>query len=394
MRSVRSQRASDFVRPLSRRRILSSVFVLALFMVPVFLPGSASADAVSDKRAEAQQIAAKLDQLDQKLSLLDEKFNDATIGLDKANQDVAAAQKRVDETNAQLDASAKQLQKFAVQAYMTGNDTQALDAILTSDAADATQKRSYLEAASGNKRDLMDKLSADKQKADEEIAQLNKAQDEAQSQSDAIKQARDDANAAQDEQQRLNDQAQGELATLVQQARAAEQAAQAAAAAKKIAAATAAAPAAKRVATTGTPTQPKSPTGPVVTAPVAPVDPGNGSGTPGAAKAIAAAMSKIGSPYVWAAAGPNSFDCSGLVMWAWAQAGRSLPHSSAAMWSSTRHVSLSALQPGDLIFYGSPVHHVALYIGGGTIVHAPNAGSSVRTNSINYWSDIAGAGRL
>ncbi len=365
--------------------------MLALFMVPVFLPGSASADAVSDKRAEAQQIAAKLDQLDQKLSLLDEKFNDATIGLDKANQDVAAAQKRVDETNAQLDASAKQLQKFAVQAYMTGNDTQALDAILTSDAADATQKRSYLEAASGNKRDLMDKLSADKQKADEEIAQLNDAQAKAKGQADAIKQARDDADAAQAEQQHLNDQAQGELATLVQQARAAEQAAQAAAAAKKIAAATTAAPAAKRVSTTGTPTQPKAPTGPVVTAPV---DPGNGSGTPNAAKAIAAAMSKIGSKYVWAAAGPNTFDCSGLVMWAWAQAGRSLPHSSAAMWSSTRHVSLSALQPGDLIFYGSPVHHVALYIGGGTIVHAPNAGSYVRTDSINYWSDIAGAGRL
>ena len=366
--------------------------MLALFLVPVFLPGSASADAVSDKRAQAQQIASKLDQLDMKLSALDEKYNEATIGLDKANGDVAAAQKRVDETNAQLDISAKQLQKFAVQAYVTGNDTQALDAILTSDAADATQKRSYLEAASGNKRDLMDKLSADKQKADEEIAQLNDAKAKAQGQADAIKNARDDADAAVAEQARLNQQAQGELADLVAQARAAEQQAQAAAAAKKIAAAQAAAPAAKRVSTPATPTSPtKTPTGPVVTGPV---DPGNGSGTPGASVAIAAALSKIGSKYVWAAAGPNQFDCSGLVMWAWAQAGRSLPHSSAAMWSSTRHVSLSALQPGDLIFYGSPVHHVALYIGGGTIVHAPNAGSYVRTDSISYWSDIAGAGRL
>ncbi len=279
---------------------------------------------------------------------------------------------------------------------MTGNDTQALDAILTSDAEEATQKRSYLEAASGNKRDLMDKLSADKQKADEEIAQLNEAKANAQGQADAIKSAKDQADAAVAEQDSLNRQAQGELASLVAEARAAEAAAQAAAAAKKIAAAQAAAPAAKRVSTPAAPSTPasptKSPSGPVVTTPVTPT--GGGSGTPGASVAIAAAMSKIGSKYVWAAAGPNTFDCSGLVMWAWAQAGRSLPHSSAAMWSSTRHVSLSALQPGDLVFYGSPVHHVALYIGGGTIVHAPNAGSYVRTDSINYWKDIVGAGRL
>ena len=328
-----------------------------------------------------------------KLSALDEKYNEATIGLDEANKDVEAAQKRVDETNAQLGQSAKDLQKFAVQAYMTGNDTQALDAILTSDAQEATQKRSYLEAASGNKRDLMDKLSADKQKADEEIAQLNEAKAKAQGQADAIKSAKDEADAAVAEQASLNRQAQGELASLVAEARAAEAAAQAAAAAKRIAAAQAAAPAAKRVSTPATPTSPtKNPSGPVVTTPVTPTD--GGSGTPGASTAIAAAMSKIGAKYVWAGAGPNVFDCSGLVMWAWKQAGRNLPHSSAAMWSSTRHVSLSALQPGDLIFYGSPVHHVALYIGGGTIVHAPNAGSYVRTDSINYWKDIVGAGRL
>jgi len=116
--------------------------------------------------------------------------------------------------------------------------------------------------------------------------------------------------------------------------------------------------------------------------------------TPLKKQVLGFAIRYAGAPYIWGAEGPGTFDCSGLVMWAWKQAGRSLPHSSAAMWSSTRHVSLSALQPGDLIFYGSPVHHVALYIGGGTIVHAPNAGSYVRTDSINYWKDIVGAGRL
>jgi cell wall-associated NlpC family hydrolase len=365
--------------------------VLGLFLVPVFLPGPAAADAVSDKRAQAQQIAAKLDQLEMKLSALDEQYNEATIGLERANQDVAAAQKRVDETNTQLDASARQLQQFAVQAYMTGNDTQAFDAILTSDAQDASQKRSYLEAASGNKRDLMDQLSADKAKADIEIEQLNSAKAKAQGQADAIKSAKVQADDAVAEQESLEAQVQGELKDLVAQARAAQAAAQAAEAARRIASAQATAPTPRRVATPVTPTTPKGPSGP--TTPTAP-DPGNGSGTPGASVAIAAAMSKLGAPYVWAGSGPNVFDCSGLVMWAWKQAGRSLPHSSAAMYSSTRHVSLAALQPGDLIFYGSPVHHVALYIGGGTIVHAPNRGSYVRTDSINYWKDIRGAGRI
>jgi cell wall-associated NlpC family hydrolase len=112
---------------------------------------------------------------------------------------------------------------------------------------------------------------------------------------------------------------------------------------------------------------------PVVTAPA--------SG--GAATAIAVAKSKLGSPYVWAAAGPNVFDCSGLTMYAWAAAGVSLPHSSAMQMSSGTRVSISSMQPGDLVFYGSPVHHVALYVGSGQVIHAPQSGDVVRYASVN-----------
>lgn len=99
--------------------------------------------------------------------------------------------------------------------------------------------------------------------------------------------------------------------------------------------------------------------------------------------AVAAARSKLGSPYVWAAAGPSSFDCSGLTMYAWGQAGVSLPHSSSMQMSSGQRVSLSALQPGDLVFYGSPVYHVAIYVGGGQVIHAPQTGDVVRYASVN-----------
>ena len=112
----------------------------------------------------------------------------------------------------------------------------------------------------------------------------------------------------------------------------------------------------------------------------------------GAATAIAAARSKLGSAYVWAAAGPSTFDCSGLTMWAWAQAGVSLPHSSSMQYSSGTRVSASSLQPGDLVFYGSPIHHVALYVGGGQVIHAPQTGDVVRYASVDMMP-IVGAVR-
>ena len=98
-----------------------------------------------------------------------------------------------------------------------------------------------------------------------------------------------------------------------------------------------------------------------------------------AAAAVAYAMDQVGDAYVYGASGPDAFDCSGLTMMAWAQAGVSLPHSSSMQMSSGTPVSSTSLQPGDLVFYYSPVSHVALYIGNGRIVHAANPSSGVLT---------------
>jgi cell wall-associated NlpC family hydrolase len=93
--------------------------------------------------------------------------------------------------------------------------------------------------------------------------------------------------------------------------------------------------------------------------------------------AVAYALSKVGDSYVWGASGPSAFDCSGLTMAAWGSAGVSLPHSSSAQYASGRHISESELQPGDLVFYYSPISHVGMYIGGGKIVNALNPGAGV-----------------
>lgn len=105
------------------------------------------------------------------------------------------------------------------------------------------------------------------------------------------------------------------------------------------------------------------------------------SGRAGAA--VAFAMAQVGDAYVFGAAGPSAWDCSGLTMMAWAQAGVSLPHSSSAQYSSGPHVAESDLQPGDLVFYYSPISHVGMYIGNGMIVNAENPSVGVKVASLH-----------
>jgi cell wall-associated NlpC family hydrolase len=112
-----------------------------------------------------------------------------------------------------------------------------------------------------------------------------------------------------------------------------------------------------------------------------------------AATAIRFAMAQVGKAYVYGAAGPSAYDCSGLMMVAWAQAGISLPHSSSAQYGVGRHVSHSELQPGDLVFYYSPISHVAMYIGNGLIVEAANPGAGVRVSGVDSMPYV-GATRL
>jgi cell wall-associated NlpC family hydrolase len=104
------------------------------------------------------------------------------------------------------------------------------------------------------------------------------------------------------------------------------------------------------------------------------------SGRAGAA--VSYALAQVGDAYVYGAAGPSAYDCSGLTMMAWAQAGVGLPHSSGAQMGSGSPVSQDQLQPGDLVFYYSPVSHVGIYIGNGQIVHAANPSTGVQVSPV------------
>jgi peptidoglycan DL-endopeptidase CwlO len=131
---------------------------------------------------------------------------------------------------------------------------------------------------------------------------------------------------------------------------------------------------------------------PASVGPVAPPPSGGGGGGSGsAAAAVAYARAQVGKPYCYGGAGPGCYDCSGLTMMAWQQAGVSLPHSSASQFNVGRRISASELQPGDLIFYYSPISHVSIYIGGGQRISATHTGDYVRVQSLG--SSIVGYAR-
>ena len=117
------------------------------------------------------------------------------------------------------------------------------------------------------------------------------------------------------------------------------------------------------------------------------------SGGSTGSRAVGWAMQALGRPYVWAASGPGSFDCSGLTMWAYRHVGVSLSHSSGSQIGQGARVSRSNLQPGDLLFFGSPIHHVGMYVGGGDFIEAPHSGANVRIASLAGRGDYVGACR-
>jgi cell wall-associated NlpC family hydrolase len=110
-------------------------------------------------------------------------------------------------------------------------------------------------------------------------------------------------------------------------------------------------------------------------------------------QAVRWALTRVGDPYVWGAAGPNAFDCSGLVMWAYAHVGISLMHFTGDQWNEGQHISRNELQPGDLVFFFANLGHVGLYIGNGLMVDAPTFGVPVHVEPV-FWSAYAGAVRI
>ena len=338
------------------RRLFVAALGLTILVAALVLPTDARADEVSDKRAQAEAIAAKISALDHVIEKAAEAANGAQVELDGIKSQIADAQARVAAAEAQRAARSDEMKSYAVDAYVHGTPSNLADS--GDDLAIIAQQQGYLAAATGKQQQVVDELRASQQDINVQVGELNKARASAEAKTKQLSDERAAAQSAVDAQNALYAKAQGELADLVAQAQAREAARQAAAAQSRRAARRTAAP------TFSGPT-------PSVRGDVGAV--------------IAEAQRQLGKPYVWGAAGPDSFDCSGFTMWAWRAGGVNLPHYSGAQYSATRHIPISEIQPGDLVFYQSPGEHVALYIGNGTIIHSPNSRSVVRYNDLYYW---------
>jgi peptidoglycan DL-endopeptidase CwlO len=347
------------------RTLITRLLVAVVFALPVLLSGLSIASLAAPSAEEVEAAKAKLAGLQHEFEVLAEQYNDAKYRLSLIERKLAEARDQRDIAEQQAQRAESRLATRAVQAYV-GTGSQ-VDGLLGAESiAEFSDRLEFMGAVAEGDAAIARTASNARQEADWASDRFAATLSERQRQVAAIENQLDRLDSMIGEQASLYEQLNQDRNDFLAAQRAAlEQARQDAA-------------------------QDSPPDTTPFDGYVPPV---NGSA---AEIAVAAAKSVIGTQYVFGAADPNvGFDCSGLTSWAWSQAGVYIPHSSASQYSSLPHVPLGSVQPGDLIFYYSPISHVALYIGGGQIVHAthPGADGAVHIDSMYGYDPPVGAAR-
>jgi len=289
------------------------------------------APSLSDIKQQIKQESTKFEQVV-------EQYNKITEERQKTKKRIAAVDKKLKPLSGRVATAQKQVDTIAAAAYKGGPAT-AWNAVLGGSSSDTLNSIATLDRLSAQQSDQVHTLVSTKRKLDGEHKQLTQLYAKQKKQAAELKKKKASISAKVDKLKKLREQAYGS---------ATEQA-------------------------------------------------GTGSGqTPpqvsGRAGAVVDfAYAQLGKPYAWAAAGPNSYDCSGLTLAAWAKAGVSLPHVAADQYNQITHISRSQIAPGDLVFYEN-LGHVAIYVGNGKVIHAPTFGEVVKVSSIDMMP-VYGIGR-
>jgi len=368
--------------------------------------------------------SARLEQLGIQSGIADEAYNGAVYKLQQAKAEAAAAAARAAKAQQTLTTQRQQIGRFAAASYQGGGDVAKIAPLFTADGPQqlldsAGAARSVSTAMQGSylrytATQVVTNLF--KVQADQAVVKVKKATDEAAK----AKKAAEDAEAAQasavtamgvqrtqsiaqlavlqNTSVRVAAQRQRGLEELARQ-RAAALAAKKAAELRRRIAAREAAERAREAAEKAQEEreereQAKKNHGKKPPKQHKPDRPSNDNGSSshrGAQSAIDFALSQLGEMYLWGGTGPSRWDCSGLMMGAWKRAGVQLPHYSVAQYEQTRHIDEDQLRPGDLIFWAlnpndpGTIHHVAMYLGNGQMIHAPRTGKPVQISSVYYW---------
>jgi cell wall-associated NlpC family hydrolase len=346
---------------------------------------------MSNLQAQAAQIEARINTLGAQEEALAERYDKAQYELGNVQASVQQAQATLTAAQARTAHARQALKQDAIQAYVNGGSNPLAMSDGAQNATAGLLRDEYIHTLATNQTEDIDQYRLATLQEQTDANRLKRQEGAAQAQVASLSRARAAVTAADTQLTSEQQQVGNQIAKLKAEELAAERAAAAAAAAQREAAAAAARARAQQLAAEAAQLQAQqnaaAPTEATVSVNYNP--PPAGSGASGA---LAAAESRIGDPYVWGAAGPNAFDCSGLVMWAYAQVGVSLPHFSGAQYSDTTHIPMSDLQPGDLVFFSDPGEHVAMYVGNGEIIEAPHSGSVVHI--VPMYSGFTLAGRI
>ncbi len=365
---------------MNRRALRLALFAVVVATLGALVaPGVAIADPIADKQAEAAQLESQINDNANKLGALNEQINSAQNELDKANADIQTADTLVDIAKSKTKELRSEVARRAAAVYTQSGSTGGVEELDSQNAQDMSTRQKYSSLAAERDQQIVNDLAKAKEQVTERKADAEKARQVAQDQQDAIKAQKAKLDEGQASLQQLQSKVTGELAVLVQQAEQERQAREAAEAAKQYALQVNQAQQA-------------------AAANISNNSGGGGGGntvsatpppTSGSVSAVLAyAYAQLGKPYCYAGVGPDCYDCSGLSMMAWAQAGVSMSHGSYDQMASFPSVSMDQLQPGDLVFWDG---HVGIYVGDGSVLHAPHTGTVVQITPI--WPGVIGAVR-
>jgi cell wall-associated NlpC family hydrolase len=314
---------------------------VAVAALALLVPAAGSRAQTTDPRPDLTALVAQAKQLEFQINALSEQYDSLRIQLTRAQADALIAKRAATRTQSALALGQQAIAQLAAENYMNAGLDPTLQALVAgnpeqflSQAATMTE----IDQASGDRVSALSNVAAqalrEQQTAEQQVTAVNALQAQLGTKKQAIEAKIDVVNSAAMKQAMAIFTQTGQY--------------------------------------------------PDITIPTA--------NTVGA-QALQAALTKRGDPYVWGAAGPSAFDCSGLVVWAYAQEGITLPHFTGDQWNSGMHVSRSDLEPGDLVFFYPDISHVGIYLGDGLMVDAPDFGETVQVQPV-FWADYVGAVRI
>ncbi|MCL4474455.1 MAG: NlpC/P60 family protein [Actinobacteria bacterium] len=341
-------------------------------MVSTTFAGADPAGDIAAKQTQAESVKSQIASLNGELEAKVESYNEANIQLAQINDRITDNQAKLDAAIVQLGEMQDRLEQRVVKIYRNG-DVNVLDVLMdTSDLNEFLTKYDMLTKVGEQDRDDLEQVKMLKDQVEEAKVQLASDQSTQSGLVDSLASEKADIEAGLGQRQQMLSGIEGEISQLQAQ----QQAQQAAALAAQQQAAAA---------------DNSGGGGGDVGGRVGPLNPSTAGGV------VGIAMQYLGVPYVWGGASPSGFDCSGLVMYVYAQVGISLPHGATAQYAAGTPISYDELQPGDLVFFGSGggyMSHVGIYIGGGSMIHAPFEGTVVQIGSVSSGGTFRGAARF